>query len=112
MKIGRSYRFEAAHHLPLLPHGHKCRNVHGHNYRVDVVVAGDVDARGFVRDFAELDEIVTPLIKRCDHRMLNDVVGLQNPTAENIAAWFLAQIDGCHSVRVYETDECWAEVTA
>lgn len=109
-RIGRTYRFESAHHLPLLPDGHKCKNVHGHNYRVEVVISGALDARGFVMDFAEIDAEILPLIRKVDHRLLNDVEGLENPTAEVIAAWFLQRITGCESVRVYENDDCWAEV--
>lgn len=109
-RIGRTYRFESAHHLPLLPDGHKCKNVHGHNYRVEVVISGALDARGFVMDFAEIDAEILPLIRKVDHRLLNDVEGLENPTAEIIATWFLQRITGCESVRVYENDDCWAEV--
>jgi 6-pyruvoyltetrahydropterin/6-carboxytetrahydropterin synthase len=111
IRIGRTYRFESAHHLPLVPEGHRCRNLHGHNYRVTIVVRGTLDARGFVRDFAEMDSLVAPLIQQMDHRLLNDVKGLENPTAEIIAAWFLNQIPDAESVRVYENDDCWAEVT-
>jgi 6-pyruvoyltetrahydropterin/6-carboxytetrahydropterin synthase len=109
-RIGRTYRFESAHRLPLLPEGHKCKNLHGHNYRMEVVLSGALDARGFVMDFAEIDAEIMPLIKKVDHRLLNDVEGLENPTAEIIAAWFLQRIKGCESVRVYENDDCWAEV--
>ena len=109
-RIGRTYRFESAHHLPLLPDGHKCKNVHGHNYRVEVVISGALDARGFVMDFAEIDAEILPLIRKVDHCLLNDVEGLENPTAEIIATWFLQRITGCESVRVYENDDCWAEV--
>src|SRR3954454_3026216 len=109
-RIGRTYRFESAHHLPLLPEGHKCKNLHGHNYRIDVVVYGRLDPRGFVKDFADIDAEIMPLIKRVDHRLLNEVEGLENPTAEIIAAWFFQRIKGCESVRVYENDDCWAEV--
>src|SRR5262249_12581384 len=109
-RIGRTYRFESAHHLPLLPDGHKCKNMHGHNYRLDVVVRGTLDARGFVQDFAEIDAEILPLIKSVDHRLLNEIEGLGNPTAEIIAAWFFQRIRGCESVRVYENDDCWAEV--
>jgi 6-pyruvoyltetrahydropterin/6-carboxytetrahydropterin synthase len=108
-RIGRTYRFEAAHHLPLLPDGHKCKRMHGHSYRVDVVVRGALDARGFVSDFAEIDAEVQPLIARIDHRVLNDIEGLENPTAELIAAWLLERLPACESVRVYENDDCWAE---
>ena len=111
-RIGRTYRFESAHHLPHLPDGHKCKNLHGHNYRVEIVKQGVPDARGFVQDFAEVDAEIAPLIKMVDHRLLNDVPGLENPTAEVIAAWFFERIANCESVRVWENDDCWAEVSA
>jgi 6-pyruvoyltetrahydropterin/6-carboxytetrahydropterin synthase len=111
-RIGRTYRFESAHFLPRLPDGHKCRNLHGHNYRMEVVLRGALDERGFVKDFAEIDAEIAPLLKIVDHRLLNDVPGLENPTAETIAAWFLERIADCERVRIYENDECWAEVTA
>lgn len=110
-RICRTYRFESAHHLPLLPEGHKCKNLHGHNYRVDIVMRGALDPRGFVKDFAEIDAEIMPLIKKLDHRILNEVEGLENPTAEIIAAWFFQRIEGCERVRVYENDDCWAEAT-
>jgi 6-pyruvoyltetrahydropterin/6-carboxytetrahydropterin synthase len=111
-RIGRTYRFESAHWLPNVPDGHKCKNLHGHNYRVEIVVSGRLDDRGFVADFAEIDAEVAPLIKKIDHRLLNEVEGLENPTAEIIAAWFLQRIEGCQSVKVYENDDCWAEIAA
>lgn len=109
--IAREYRFESAHRLPKLPPTHKCSNLHGHNYRIVVYAAGELDERGFVMDFAELDAIVDPLIKQVDHRTLNDIPGLENPTAELIAAWFLERIPAASRVRVYETDECYAELS-
>jgi 6-pyruvoyltetrahydropterin/6-carboxytetrahydropterin synthase len=110
-RIGRTYRFEAAHHLPLLPEGHKCKRMHGHSYRVDVVARGSLDARGFVADFAEIDAEVLPLVAEVDHRVLNDIEGLENPTAELIAAWFLERARLAECVRVYENDDCWAEAS-
>ncbi len=111
-RIGRTYRFESAHHLPHLPDGHKCKNLHGHNYRVEIVKRGTPDERGFVQDFAEVDAEIAPLVKMVDHRLLNDVPGLENPTAEVIAAWFFDRIADCETVRVWENDDCWAEVRA
>jgi 6-pyruvoyltetrahydropterin/6-carboxytetrahydropterin synthase len=115
--ITRSYTFESAHWLPKVPEGHKCRRMHGHSYRTEIRVMGEIDERGFVMDFAELDGIMDPLVKQLDHRCLNDVEGLENPTAEHIANWFLdkaeAQIDTSIRiayVRVYETVRCYAEV--
>ena len=109
-RIGRTYRFEAAHYLPCVPEGHKCKKLHGHNYRIEITVQGTLDARGFVMDFADIDLTVMPLLSIVDHRLLNEVPGLENPTAEIIAAWFLARIDNCTKVRVYENDDSWAEV--
>lgn len=111
-RIGRIYRFESAHYLPLLPEGHRCKNLHGHNYRVEVVVSGRLDPRGFVMDFAEMDAAIMPIVKEVDHRLLNEIAGLENPTAEIIANWFFQRINGCESVRVYENDDCWAGVRA
>jgi len=109
-RIGRTYRFEAAHYLPLVPEGHRCRNLHGHNYRVTIVLQGKLDGRGFVKDFAEIDSVVEPLIAQVDHRLLNDVEGLENPTAEIIAAWFFNRVPNCERVRVFENGDSWAEV--
>ena len=109
-RIGRTYRFESAHFLPKVPEGHRCRNLHGHNYRVEVVYCGQLDSRGFVADFAEIDADIAPLLKLVDHRLLNDVPGLENPSAELIARWFLDRLPLAHLIRVYENDDCWAEV--
>jgi len=108
--IGRSYRFESAHFLPKVPEGHRCRNLHGHNYRVEIVFAGALDGRGFVRDYAEIDALVAPLLAQLDHKLLNEVPGLDNPTAEIIARWFLERLRDCARVRVWENQDCWAEV--
>lgn len=85
--------------------------MHGHNYKMLVSVRDELDERGFVMDFAELDAIVLPLTKQVDHKVLNEVVGLENPTAELIAKWFLERIEQSTSVRVYENDDCYAEVS-
>ena len=108
--VTRTYHVEAAHFLPKVPDSHKCRRVHGHNYRVDVTVRGPLDERGFVVDFFELDAVIEPLIAALDHRIINEVAGLENPTAEIIARWFFERIalDGV-SIRVFETADCSAE---
>jgi 6-pyruvoyltetrahydropterin/6-carboxytetrahydropterin synthase len=112
IKVGRTYRFESAHYLPLVPEGHKCKNLHGHNYRVEIVMRGTLAERGFIKDFAEIDAETMPLIKQLDHCLLNEVPGLENPTAEIIAAWFFQRIEHCERVRVYENNECWAEAAS
>lgn len=117
MKIAATFSFEAAHRLPLLPEGHKCKNLHGHNYRLDVAVDGDLDACGFVMDYAELEAIVDPIIRRIDHRYLNEIEGLENPTSEVMAQWFMAQIkprlgDKTVTITIYETPRYMVELIA
>jgi len=108
--ITRRYHFEAAHFLPGVPEGHKCRRMHGHNYVVELSVAGPINPpTGMVIDFFDLDLVVAPLLAAIDHRVLNDIRGLENPTAELIAAWFLREVETANVARVYETPECWAE---
>ncbi len=116
MRIGATFTFEAAHRLPNLPEGHKCRNLHGHNYQLDVTIEGKLDECGFVMDYAELEEIVGPIVQRVDHRYLNDVEGLENPTSEIMLEWFMARIKpriaAPVTLRLYETNRYWAELSA
>lgn len=88
MDVFREFTFEAAHRLPHVPEGHKCSRLHGHSFRVEVRVRGDVDpASGMVIDFAEIKAAFAPLLDRLDHYFLNEVEGLDNPTSENLAHW-------------------------
>lgn len=88
MEVFREFTFEAAHRLPLVPEGHKCARLHGHSFRVEVHVQGEVDpATGMVIDFAEIAAAFAPLHDQLDHHYLNEVEGLDNPTSENLAAW-------------------------
>lgn len=114
MKISQAFKFEAAHRLPNVPETHRCHRLHGHSYRVEIRLEGPVDPHnGFVVDFFELEAAFAVVTDALDHRYLNDIVGLKNPTAENIAVWIWdrlnANLSGLCSVRVYETTECWAE---
>ena len=118
MKIAATFGFEAAHRLPNLPDGHKCKNLHGHNYQLEVAIeGGELDERGFVIDYAELEAAVDPLIKEVDHKFLNDVHGLENPTSEVMVQWFMAGIKAylpnyTITLRLYETPRYWVEHTA
>jgi 6-pyruvoyltetrahydropterin/6-carboxytetrahydropterin synthase len=88
MDIFKEFTFEAAHRLPHVPEGHKCGRLHGHSYRVEVRVAGPVsDRAGWVMDFADIKAAFDPLHDLLDHRYLNEVAGLDNPTSENVARW-------------------------
>jgi 6-pyruvoyltetrahydropterin/6-carboxytetrahydropterin synthase len=93
MRLQRDYRFEAAHFLPKVPEGHKCARMHGHSYAITIVIEGDVDGeRGWVMDFADMDEHVAPLVRSLDHRVLNELDGLANPTSEHLAAWLWSRV--------------------
>jgi 6-pyruvoyltetrahydropterin/6-carboxytetrahydropterin synthase len=84
----REFTFEAAHRLPHVPEGHKCARLHGHSYRLEVHVQGEVDpTTGWVVDFADISAAAMPVIHQLDHYYLNEVPGLENPTSENIARW-------------------------
>ena len=88
MELRKTFQFEAAHLLPHLPETHKCRRLHGHSFRVEVAVNGELDPKlGWVMDYAEISALVKPLWARLDHYYLNEVPGLENPTSENIALW-------------------------
>lgn len=87
MIIRRTYTFEAAHRLPKVAPGHKCRATHGHSYTVVVEIDGPIRSNGMVVDFGKVDEVVCPYIEQMDHSYLNELEGLQNPTAEVISMW-------------------------
>jgi 6-pyruvoyltetrahydropterin/6-carboxytetrahydropterin synthase len=93
MEIYKEFKFEAAHLLPNVPAGHKCGRLHGHSFRVEVHVAGELDAKlGWIMDYAEIKSLVKPVIARLDHHYLNDIPGLENPTSEVIARWLWQQL--------------------
>ncbi|MFN8038255.1 MAG: 6-carboxytetrahydropterin synthase QueD [Acidimicrobiales bacterium] len=88
MEVFREFGFEAAHRLPNVPEGHKCARLHGHSFRVTVHVGGPVgDTTGWVCDFADLTAAWQPVGELLDHRYLNEVDGLENPTSERLATW-------------------------
>ena len=86
VRLSKTFRFEAAHSLPTFPDGHKCRRLHGHSFRFDVIVEGDVEvAKGYLIDYGDIKRTVDPIVKRLDHYYLNEIEGLANPTSEVIA---------------------------
>lgn len=88
MELRKTFQFEAAHLLPHLPKSHKCRRLHGHSFKAEIVVAGECDpGLGWLMDYAQISEAFKPLWEKLDHRYLNEIPGLENPTSENIAVW-------------------------
>jgi len=108
VEIFREFTFEAAHRLPNVPPGHKCARLHGHSFRVEVHVEGDVDdTAGWVTDFADLADAFEPLRAKLDHYYLNEIEGLENPTSEHLAMWIWERLattlPGLSQVVVRET---------
>ncbi len=114
-EISRTVRFEAAHRLPNVPEGHKCRRLHGHGFRVTFVVDGPVDVDlGWIVDFGELERAWRSLYAQLDHRCLNEVEGLENPTAEHLARWIAERLQvpaPARLVRVTVHETCTSAAT-
>lgn len=88
MEIFKTFMIEAAHRLPYVPEGHRCSRLHGHSFRIEVHVRGPLDpVFGWVIDFGEIKAAFRTIEDSIDHRLLNDVEGLENPTSENLARW-------------------------
>lgn len=88
MIIYKQFTFDSAHFLPNVPEGHKCREMHGHTYLLTLYAEGPVKhPEGWVMDFGDIKNIMRPIIDILDHHLLNDVPGLENPTAELLAIW-------------------------
>jgi len=88
MEIFKEFTFDSAHWLPYVPEDHKCRHLHGHTYIVKLYLRGELHpVLGWVTDFADIKDAWRPLEKQLDHKLLNEIPGLENPTAENLAVW-------------------------
>lgn len=93
MQIFKEFTFDSAHFLPNVPVDHKCKNMHGHTYRLKVYIEGELDKNlGWVIDFTDLKKHINPIINQLDHHTLNDISGLENPTCELIAVWLWDRI--------------------
>lgn len=108
VRLAKTFGFESAHFLPHVPEGHPCRRLHGHSFRFEVLVEGEVDAqRGWFVDYGDLSALIDPLVGRLDHRLLNSVPGLENPTSELLAGWLWERLapslPGLIRISVFET---------
>ena len=116
MRIYKDFHFEAAHYLPSASPGSANSRVHGHSFRARVTLQGEPDpATGYVVHFDDLAAAIKDAQAELDHRLLNEVPGLEAPTLERIAVWLwnrldnrvlgLAEIliarDSCHEGCVY-----------
>ena len=108
MEIYKEFSFDSAHFLPNVPEGHKCKNMHGHTYRLRVYVEGTPDPHlGWIMDFKDLKDALSGVIDLLDHKLINDIPGLENPTAENITIWIWKQVQPLlpqlSKIELYET---------
>jgi len=108
VRLKKTFHFEAAHDLPRFPPDHKCRRLHGHSFRFDVIVEGDVPEKtGYLIDFGQIKEAAEPIVRLLDHRYLNEIEGLSNPTAENLCRWIYQRLKPnlplLSAIRVRET---------
>lgn len=108
LELVTGFTFEASHRLPQAPEHSKCRRLHGHSWKVEVHVRGRVDAAtGWVVDYDDIQRACAPVHDALDHRHLNDIDGLANPTSELIAIWIWDRLNGkiprLSAVVVHET---------
>ena len=108
MKIFKKLTFDSAHFLPNVPEGHKCKNLHGHTYTLTLVLEAKINRpAGWAVDFTDVKALVKPIIDRIDHKLLNDIEGLENPTCEVISIWIFNEIKKVlpiiKSVELWET---------
>jgi 6-pyruvoyltetrahydropterin/6-carboxytetrahydropterin synthase len=118
MKVCKIFQWDAAHKL-ILPYTSPCAELHGHTYKVEIEVEGDIDSHGMVIDFHELKDTVN--LVSFDHKYLNELRGLRsynkNPTAENLVGYLKIQLDSVWDnpaiqitrIRIWETPTSWAE---
>jgi 6-pyruvoyltetrahydropterin/6-carboxytetrahydropterin synthase len=92
-ELRKTMNFESAHRLPHVPPGHKCARLHGHSFRVTVIVRGPIDPEtGWVIDYSEIKKSSAPILEKLDHNFLNEIPGLENPTSEVLAQWFFDRL--------------------
>ena len=108
MLLEKDFTFDSAHYLASVDDNHKCGEIHGHTYLVTIGIEAEVDKKmGWLMDFGEVKQIVNPIIDFLDHKMLNNIEGLENSTAEYIAIYIYNKIKpdipSLTFVRVQET---------
>lgn len=114
--ISKTFDFDAAHRLDRLPPEHKCHRLHGHTYRVEIRLRGEPGRHlGMLLDYVEIAKAWAPIDAALDHRLLNEIEGLEVPTTEVLAEWIYKRLEPAFAglslaVRVYESSTTYAEV--
>lgn len=93
LSVFLDYSINCAHTLPLLPDGHKCKTVHGHRYDIRIEISGAIDAQGWIIEYDQARSVLDDCVMSLDHKMLNEIEGLGNPTCELIVYWLKQRIE-------------------
>lgn len=116
MLVSKTFTFDAAHRLDKLPPDHKCHRLHGHTYKVEIMVKGELDAIGMVINYDDLARIWEPVNLLLDHRYLNEIPGLENPTTEHLVKFIYDLLvdlppfkDKALCLRVFESATTYAQ---
>jgi len=112
MKIAREFTFDSAHFLK--DYKGKCENMHGHTYRIRVVIEGEPKENGLVMDFTDIKKVVNEkIIDKWDHATINDT--LEHASVENMCIWAWEQLkpelSGLSEIRIWETANSFAIYT-
>lgn len=119
--VSKEFTFDSAHHLHC--YEGKCKSLHGHTYKLQVLISGFTDERGFVIDFSDIKQIVKEtILDKLDHRYLNEVLPPMNTTAENMVVWIYEQLEQglepykdqqlrIEEIRLWETPTSFAMIT-
>ena len=107
----KEFSFCAAHYLDIK--GHKCSQLHGHNYKLRIEVSGELDQNDMVIDFAEIKKHVQPIVDDLDHQNLNELLFfMKSTTSETLCLYFYyslyEKIKGLSKIEIRETDTCGA----
>jgi len=110
--LSREFDFGAAQALTIFPEGHKCRALHGHTFTVRISATGEVNPQtGLFYDHAIIAQEARPVIDLLDHKYLNEIPGLENPTVENLCRWIWVKLEkklpGLSEITIYETPRAW-----
>jgi|TARA_B100001013_G_C24586073_1_gene432747 6-pyruvoyltetrahydropterin/6-carboxytetrahydropterin synthase len=110
LTIYKKFKFESAHFLPNVPDSHQCKRMHGHSYEVIVSVRGELDRKkGWVMDYRDVGIPVKKIVSKLDHQVLNEIKGLENPTAENLCWYFWQKLEKhlptLYRIEVKETEK-------
>lgn len=108
IELRQEFFIESARFLKQLPKSHPCSQTHGHSFKTTFVFRGDLNPHlGWLEDYKVLETQIKPVLQQIDHKLLNSVKGLENPTTENLCIWLYKKvkrkIPSLHQVIIKET---------